>query len=68
MTTVRAWIIEETTQALLLSNHPPERDGKQMWIPRSCCDRITKEAPLANGWRPAEVKVSSGVLERKEWM
>lgn len=61
MSELRAILIRETEAARLF-----KVVDRQIWIPRSVIDRITKFAPDANGHRECVMDVQSWFLEKND--
>lgn len=53
-------ILDERPLALRI-----EQDGNQVWIPRSPCKRILKQAPDATGAREATIEMPWWLAEEK---
>jgi hypothetical protein len=65
---IRLWQVRDTPKAYLFSTTPAaSREGKQVWIPRSQIEHISRRpAEDPDGWPEVQVKMQLWIAEEKE--
>ena len=59
---VRLWQIRATDNAILFSTFPPgQKNARQVWVPRSAIDHVSRGAPDSHG-------VTECIADVAEWL
>jgi len=63
---VKLWEIRRTAKAVLFSTMPNGEGGREVWVPLSQINHISKDKLDRHGWIPSLVEVSDWFGEKEE--
>lgn len=64
---VRLWQLRKTDRAILFCTLPPDDPtGREVWLPRSAMEHISRDLPLPDGTTPCTVTVAEWLAEKED--